>query len=61
MLCICMQKLLKNKRFKRVLCMNVLYIDKVRKNALNLKIGRQKTNRHKSNSIRTQKAINLLS
>jgi hypothetical protein len=56
-----MQKTLKNKRFKRVLCINVLYISDVCKNAPNLKIERQKTNRERFKSDRHKKATNLLS
>ena len=53
--------MLKNKRFKRVLCMNVLYISDVDKNAPNLKIERQKANRERLKSDGHKKATNLLS
>ena len=53
-----MQKMLKNKRFKRVLCINGLYIDDVNKNAPNLKIERQKANRERVKSDRHEKATN---
>ena len=55
-----MHKTLKNKRFKRALCIKVLYIDDVRKNAPNLKIERQKTNGRQASANGTTKATNLL-
>ena len=58
MLCICMQITLKNKRFKRVLCINVLYIDDVGKNALNLKIKPRKNKGKRMDTNRIIKATN---
>ena len=53
-----MQKTLKNKRFERALCINVLYINDGCLKPLKLKIERQKNHGFISGTERTIKATN---